>query len=153
MPADQPQPAIVVYGLADARAAATAAAALDVAVTLRIPAAVAAGLGADVIGSLFARLRAEVPEARITAAIDCADAPGLALALLRRGIDRVRVDAGEEARRRVADIAARSGAALDDAEPDMPGQELDLLDVDEPVSACETWLRGFKTSHVKPNCE
>lgn len=153
MPADQPQPAIVVYGLADARAAATAAAAVDMAVTLRVPAAVAAGLGADVIGSLFARLRAEVPEARITAAVDCADAPGLALALLRRGIDRVRLDACEEARRRTADIAARSGAALDDAEPDMPGQELDLLDVDDPASACETWLRGFKTSRAKPNCQ
>lgn len=151
------QPAIVVYGLADARAAAAAAAALDIAVTVRVPAAVAAGLGADVIGALFARVRAEVPVARITAAVDCADAPGLALALLRRGIDRVRIDAGAEARRRIADIAARSGAALDDAKPDagpdMPGQELDLLHVDDPASACETWLRGFKTSHVKPNCQ
>jgi hypothetical protein len=141
MPDEPPQPVIAIYGLADARAAAAAAAALDIPVTLRIPADVAAGIGADVIAQLFVLTRAEFPSARLTAAVDCAGAPGLAIALLRRGIDRVRVDGPAEMLRRVADIAAESGATLDD----VTGPALDLLSVDDPRKACEAWLKGFKT--------
>ncbi len=147
-------PAIVVYSLRDARgaAAATAAAALDLPVSLRVPADIAAGLGADVIGSLFASLRAEFPQARVIAAVDCADAPGLALALLRRGIDRVRVEGPDEMRRRLADIAAQSGAALND-EAGVTSEALDLLTVDDPQAACEAWLKAFKNGAAKPNCQ
>lgn len=146
---DRPGPTVVIYGLADARAAAAAAAALDLPVTLSIPFPVAAGLGADVIARLFAIVRAEVPQARVVAAVDCADAPGLALALLRRGIDRVRVEGTEETRHRIAEIASQCGAAI----ALEPADSLDLLAAEDPRAACEAWLRGFKTGAGKPNCE
>jgi hypothetical protein len=138
---DRAHPTILVYGLDDARAAAAAAAACGLSVTLLVPAPVAAGLGADVIGKLFAIVRDEVPQARLTAAVDCADAPGLALALLRRGVDAVRVDGPEEMLRRIEDIASLSGARLAVA----PAECLDLLAVTDPRAACEAWLGGFKT--------
>lgn len=146
----RPKPTIIVYNLEDARAAAAAAATLDLPVILRIPSPVAAGLGADVIGKLFAILRDEIPQAQVTAVVDCADAPGLALALLRRGIDRVRVDGTEETLRRIADIARQGGAAIAGGEPE---DGLDLLAAEDPRAACEAWLRGFKTGAPKPNCE
>lgn len=149
MAPEPPQATIVVYGLADARAAATAAAALDLPVTLRIPAGIAEGLGAEVIGSIFAIVRSEVPAARVVAEVDCANAPGLALALLRRGIERVAVDGPSELRRRIADIAALTGAAL----ADETGDSLDLRAADDPSGACEAWLRGFKTGSAEPNCQ
>jgi len=149
MATDRVQPTILIYGVDDARAAAAAAASLDLAVTLLVPAPIAAGLGADVIGKLFAIVRGEVPRARVTAAVDCADAPGLALALLRRGIDAVRVEGPEDMLRRVEDIACQSGAAL----AEEPAECLDLLAVSNPRAACEAWLGGFKTGATRPNCE
>ncbi len=146
---DRPGPTVLVYGLADARAAAAAAAALDLPVTLSIPFPVAAGLGADVIARLFAIVRAEVPRAQVTAAVDCADAPGLALALLPRGIDRVRVEGTEETLRRIADIASQCGASI----AGEPADSLDLLVAEDPRATCEAWLRGFTTGAGKPNCE
>jgi hypothetical protein len=149
MATDRVQATILIYGVDDARAAAAAAASLGLAVTLLVPAPVAAGLGADVIGKLFAIVRREVPQARVTAAVDCADAPGLALALLRRGVDAVRVEGPENMLRRIADIASQCGAAL----AEEPAEGLDLLAVSEPRAACEAWLGGFKTEAARPNCE
>lgn len=143
------QPTIIVYSLADARAAAAAAAAFDLPIILRIPAGAAAGLGAEVIGKLFAILLDEIPQAQVTAVVDCADAPGLALALLRRGIDRVRVEGPEEMIHRISDIARQSGSAL----AGEPGESLDLQAAADPQAVCEAWLRAFKTGASKPNCE
>ncbi|MDZ3838501.1 MAG: hypothetical protein U0S49_14120 [Rhodospirillales bacterium] len=149
MASDRVQPTILIYGIDGARAAAAAAASLGLAVTLLVPAPVAAGLGADVIGKLFAIVRDEVPQARITAAVDCADAPGLALALLRRGIDALRVEGPEDMLRRIAEIASQCGASL----AEEPAESLDLLAVRDPRAACEAWLGGFKTEATRPNCE
>jgi hypothetical protein len=149
MATDRVQPTILIYGVDDARAAAAAAASLGLAVTLLVPASIAAGLGADVIGRLFAIVRSEVPRARLTTAVDCADAPGLALALLRRGIDAVRVEGPEDMLRRIADIARQCGAAL----AEEPAAGIDLLAVSDPRAACEAWLGGFKTGAPRPNCE
>ncbi|MGZ8996071.1 MAG: hypothetical protein ACXW3P_06205 [Rhodospirillales bacterium] len=154
MPAEGRQPVIVIYSLADALAAAVAADALDLPVILRVPAEVAAGLGADVIGNLFALARSELPHAKLTAAVDCADAPGLALAMLRRGIDRVRVHGSQEMLRRIADIAAQTGAAAAlDGSDDDAAPTLDLLAVDSPRTACAAWLEGFKIRCSRPNCQ
>jgi hypothetical protein len=146
---DRAQPTILVYGVDDARAAAAAAASCGLPVTLLVPASIAAGLGADVIGRLFAIVREDVPQARVTAAVDCADAPGLALALLRRGIDAVRVEGPEEMLRRIEDIASRTGATLAAG----PAACLDLFAETDPRAACKAWLGGFKTGPAKPNCQ
>jgi hypothetical protein len=81
--------------------------------------------------------------------VDCADAPGLALALLRRGIDAVRVEGPEEMLGRIEDIASRTGAALFVR----PAECLDLLAATDPRAACEAWLDGFKTCPAEPNCQ
>jgi hypothetical protein len=146
---DRDPPTILIYGLDDARAAAAAAACLGLPVTLLVPASIAAGLGADVIAALFASVRREVPQARLTAAVDCADAPGLALALLRRRIDAVRVEGPEKMLRRIQDIASRTGAAL----AARPPACLDLLAASDPRAACDAWLQGFNTAESTPNCE
>jgi hypothetical protein len=68
--------------------------------------------------------------------LDCGDAPALALAALRQGIDAVRVEAPARVRARIADIARQSGGAL------VTGRvvALDLAAAGEPLAACRAWL-------------
>ncbi len=139
--------AVLIYNLADAEATLAAATSLAVPVTLWIREDIAAGYGATVIGRIFALARAAHPEADVRVAVDCGDAAGLALALLRRGVDRVCLIGCEEMLVRVAAIAADYGAALAPLPPDA----LDLLAVDEPKKTCALWLARFQSGSLRPH--
>ena len=129
--------AIIVHGLEDARAALAAAAELGVPVTLRSAPGAAAYLGAQIFRQIIETARAEYPGVDAVGVLDCGEDAGFALAALRNGVERVRVDLPAETRARVADIARQHGAALDDD----PVSALDLLDCDTPAERCRTWLR------------
>jgi fructose/tagatose bisphosphate aldolase len=129
--------AIIVHGLEDARAALAAAAELGVPVTLRSAPGAAAYLGAQIFREIIETARAEYPGVDAVGVLDCGEDAGFALAALRNGVERVRVDLPAETRARVADIARQHGAALDDD----PVSALDLLDCDTPAERCRKWLR------------
>ena len=128
--------AIIIRDLDQARAALAAAAGLGVPVTLRSAPGAAATLGAMVFARIVAEARAAFPTVRVRAVLDCGGDPGLVLNALRHGIDGVRCTVADDVRRRLADIAARHGAVLD--EDPTPG--FDLAAADDPVTACRDWL-------------
>lgn len=130
-------PAILIDSLDDARVALAAAQDLGVGVTLRVREDTAAALGADVIARMVAVAREEFPGVGFTTAVDCGDAPGLAIALLRRGVERVSVRAPADAIARLAAIAEALGAR---ALGDDPAPALDLGGARAPRQACRRWL-------------
>lgn len=134
---DTPPP-VIVHDLDQARTAVAAAAALGRPVVLRSAPGAAAFLGAGAFRAIVAAAQAAFPQARVTAVLDCGDAPGLALGALRGGIAAVRLRAAPEPLARIADIAAQLGARLDqdDREP------LDLKDLNDAEAACRRWLGG-----------
>jgi fructose/tagatose bisphosphate aldolase len=129
--------AIIVHSLEDARTALAAAAELGVPVTLRSAPGAAAYLGAQIFREIIETARAEYPEADTVGVLDCGEDAGFALAALRHGIERVRVDLPAETHARVADIARQHGGALDDD----PAPALDLLNCDTLAERCRSWLR------------
>ena len=128
--------AVIVHTLDHARAAMTAAAELGVAVTLLSPPAAAAYLGAAVFRHMIAEAARGRPGVEYRAVLDCGGDAGLALGALAQGIEVVRLDAAEDVRAKVADIAAQSGAALDGE----TGPALDLAAEDDPEEALRAWL-------------
>jgi hypothetical protein len=128
--------AIVVHDLAHGRAAFAAAAELGVPVTVMSAPGAALSLGVGYFAALIATLRREFPAVAATAVLDCGDAPGLALAALRHGVEGVRVKAPRAALARIADIAKQSGGAL------VTGRvaALDLAGVEDAAAACRAWL-------------
>ena len=129
-----PRTRIVVHALADAVAALEAAERHGEAVLLLSAAGAAQTGGAAWWRELVDQARARVPGATATAVLDCADAPGLALAAIREGVEAVSVDVAGDARRRIAEIAEQAGVALLHA--DRTGA-LDLAAPDDPQAACE----------------
>jgi hypothetical protein len=127
--------AVIVHNLEHARAALSAADELGVAVTLLSPPA-AAYLGPAVFRHMIAEAARGHPGLDYRSVLDCGADPGLALGALREGIQAVRLRAAEEVRAKVADIAAQSGAALDET----TGPALDLAAVDDPKEALRAWL-------------
>ncbi len=127
---------IIVHGIAHARAAAAAAATLDVAVRIRSAPGAAAYGGAGWFLEIIDIVRAEYPNARIEASLDCADAPGYAMAALRRGAAMIRFRGTKTAGGKVAQLAAAHGAVLDKSR----AAPLDLSGVGDPESACLGWL-------------
>ncbi len=128
--------AIIVHNLEHALAALSAAGRLGTAVTLASPPGAAAYLGAAVFRDMIGRAAAAHPGVEMRAVLDCGDDPGLALGALRQGIKWVRIEAPEEVRARLGDIAAQLGAALDEGGPG----DLDLLGAEDPFEACRAWL-------------
>jgi hypothetical protein len=125
-----------VHDLAQARVALAAAAELGVPITLLSPPGAARYQGVGYFAALVAEARRAVPDAAATAVLDCGDAPALALAALRQGIEAVRVEAPARVRAGIADIARQSGGAL------VTGRvvALDLAAAGEPLAACRAWL-------------
>ncbi len=127
---------IIVHSLDHARAALAAADGLGAAVTLRSAPGAAAYLGASVFRDMVAEAARGFPDVPVTAVLDCGNDPGRALNALRQGIKALRLDASADVRRRVAEIAAQTGAGLDED----PSPALDLLAVADPQAACRAWL-------------
>lgn len=127
---------IIVHSLPHAVAALEAARETGVGVRLVSAPGAAATLGAAAFRDMVAAAERLVPGTAEAAVLDCDDAPGLALNALRHGIKSVRIDVSAEVRRRLADIAAQCGAALDEES----GAALDLLDAADPLAASRAWL-------------
>jgi fructose/tagatose bisphosphate aldolase len=127
---------IIVHTLEHARTALGAAAEIGAPVVLRSAPGAASNLGAAVFRDMIALAATEFPAATFTTVLDCDDQPGLALNALRRGIMAIRVDGTPEVAARIADIAAQTGATVDTSD----GPTLDLLDVEDPETACRVWL-------------
>lgn len=126
----------------DAGTALRVAQDLGTGVTLRVREDTAAALGAAVIAGIFALARDEFPDVALSTAVECGNAPGLAIALLRRGIDRIALRGPADMLTRVAAIAAAHGGAILD---DDPTPALDLARVSRPQQACERWLASGGT--------
>lgn len=136
--------AIRIRGLADARAAMTAAADLGVPVLLVSAPGAGRHAGAGWFRALTERLRAEFPRVALTAVLDCADSPGAALAALREGVGDVCLDGPPAVVGRVAAIAAAAGSR----------SHAPIATAFEPeggtdaVRACREWLLG--TTEARP---
>ena len=127
---------IIVHGIAHARAAAAAASELGVAVRIRSAPGAAAYGGAGWFLEIIAIVRAEFPDAGIEASLDCADAPGYAMAALRRGAAMIRFQGPKAASEKIARLAEANGAVLDSSR----ATPLDLLGAGDPERACLDWL-------------
>ncbi len=127
---------VIVHGIAHARAAAAAAATLGVAVRIRSAPGAAAYGGAGWFLEMIDIVRAEYPNARIEASLDCADAPGYAMAALRRGAVMIRFRGTKTAGEKIAQLANAHGAVLDKSR----AAPLDLSGIGDPESACLGWL-------------
>lgn len=108
-------PAVVVHGLADARAALALAGPAGV-VLLSAPGA-AGNLGPAWFLAIVAAARAAHPAVRCMAVLDCADAPGHALAAIRAGFAAVVLNPACPAFAAVAWAAAACGATVWPARP------------------------------------
>ncbi len=127
---------IIVHGIAHARAAAAAASALDGPVRIRSAPGAASYGGAGWFLEMIDIVRAEYPDARIEASLDCADAPGHAMAALRRGAEMIRFRGARATNQKISALAAAHGAVLDTAR----GAPLDLLAIGDAERACLKWL-------------
>jgi len=130
---------VIVHDIEDARAAVAAAAELGLAsLTLRSAPGAARYLGATVYRDIVRAACGAHPGVAVTAVFDCGADPGLALGALRHGLKVIRLSAASAVRDRIADIAAQSGARLDDGDADQPA--LDLLDAEDRGAALRAWL-------------
>jgi hypothetical protein len=109
-------PAVTVHGAADARAALAAAGPGGV-LLLSAPGAGGYGGPAWFLGVVALEAAAR-PGVRHLVALDCADAPGTALAALRAGLRLVVLDGACPAFAAVAAAAAEAGARVLPARPD-----------------------------------
>ena len=130
--------AIVIHSLDHALAAAAAAEALAVPLTIISSAGAAGYLGAPVFKAIIAETRRAHPAVDLTAILDCGDAPGDALNAIRHGTPVIRIALPAAMRRKIEDIARQSGISVDRD----PRDVLDLLDRDDIEAACRAWLAG-----------
>jgi hypothetical protein len=130
--------AVVVHCLDHALAALAAAAALEVPVTLMSGPGAAGYAGPDWFLAVQRQARARHPGVEVTAILDCAEAPGRALAALRRGAKAIRLGGNAKASARVAAIALAMGARLDETRYAL----LDLSAVKDPQRAVREFLKG-----------
>jgi hypothetical protein len=127
---------IVIHSLAHAKAALAAAAALAKPVTLQSAPGAGSAAGPRWFLAVVADAARAYPAARYDAVLDCADEPGTVLAALRAGCRRVIFTGPPETRAKLKDIAAATGAALDDG----AGRALDLLPQRDAESACRAFI-------------
>lgn len=141
----RPPPAVIVHSLGDARAALAAAKVLGVPVCLRSAPGAAGYAGPAWWREVTAAAAAAFPGVAFAASLDCADAPGDALAALRAGVSLIRLRAAPRVRAAVAAAAAAKGARLDDDRT----PALDLGHVSDPEAACRQWLADATRSRRK----
>ncbi|MFI5024871.1 MAG: hypothetical protein ACHQRJ_24885 [Alphaproteobacteria bacterium] len=131
--------AVVIHSLAHAKAALAAASAEGVAVELWSAEGAAANAGAGWFKAVLEAARREVPGARSTAVLDCADLPGYALGAFRIGVEAVCFSGAAKIAAKLADIAAQEGRRCLRRRP---RGALDLGHAADPFAACQAWLRG-----------
>lgn len=131
---------IVIHSLAHARAALAAACECRAAVTLLSAEGAAGNAGPMWFLEVMRAAQDEFPKARMTAVLDCGDAPGHALAALRAGCRALRFKGDRIVQPKIKAIAKQYGAALyERREP-----ALDLLHERDPAAASRKWLATRK---------
>ena len=133
--ADKPR-AVVVHSLDHARLALSAARTAGKPIVLRSAKGAAAYAGPGWFAAMIARAAREFPGVQFSASLDCGSEPGHAMAALREGVRLVRIDAPKKLRAKVASMAKKSGAALDEDE----APALDLLSLADAAAALREWL-------------
>lgn len=126
----------IVHDLDQAMAAVRAARAAGAAVRLFSPPGAALTLGPGYWRALTEAVEAETGDGAIETVLDCAGDAGAVLAALGDGIAAVRFDGPADVRRRLDDIARKSGARL----VDTPLPTLDLGREGDPAAACRAAL-------------
>ena len=130
-------PAIRIRSLADARLVLGVARELGRRVTLTSTPG-AAGFGGPLLwAQLINAARAEFPEVAFDDVLDCADAPGDAMAALRCRVARLSFSGRADVAAKLREMARAVGAELLDALP----PSLDLEGLADPRAACVVWLR------------
>ena len=136
-------PRIRVHCLDHGRAALAAARAAGRPVALESPRGAALAQGLGWWRSLAATWAAEFPDVLAEAVLDCADAPGAALAALTAGLAAVRVEAPEPVRRRLAAVAEQVGGWV--GAPAEDGILVDLLGAADPQGTTRDRLHAVAT--------
>ncbi len=127
----------VVHSLTHLRAALNAgAASLRTVCVISAPAA-SAYAGVSWFPELVRQAQTEFPGVDFTAMLDCGDRGGDALAALKAGARHIVFTGHPEAARRLAAIAATTGARILDARP----PACDLLNAKDPLRAASAWCR------------
>ena len=103
------RPVILVRDWSTTEAALQAARADKTSPILITPEGAASFYGAGYLGALQTRAEKEFPDVDFELIVDCADAPGHALACLRSGVKRISMNGPND---KIADIARRMGAQL-----------------------------------------
>jgi hypothetical protein len=103
------RPVILVRDWRTTEAALQAARADGTSPILITPEGAASFYGAGYLGALQTRAETEFPDVAFELIVDCADAPGHALACLRSGVKRISMS---EPNDKIADIARQMGAEL-----------------------------------------
>jgi hypothetical protein len=132
---DKPR-AVIVHSLDHARLALSAARAAKKRIVLRSAPGAAAYAGAGWFAAMVARAAREFPGVDFVESLDCGEDAGHAMAALREGIRMVRLSGPKKLRAKIASMAKKAGAILD--EDDAPA--LDLLEADNPAAALREWL-------------
>ncbi len=137
-----PAPVILIYSLDDAHAALAAAETTGRPVTLQSGPDMAHAAGVRYFKEMHVILKDAFPNQAFGFRIDCADAPGLALAALRIGLSDILFSGRPEVAAKLAAIATKKGARLHPKSAGRAGAALDLLDRREPFDACREWLKS-----------
>jgi len=103
------RPAILVRDWRSTEAVLQAARADGTSPILVTPEGAASFYGAGYLGALQERAEKEFPDVDFELIVDCADAPGHALACLRAGVKRISMEPFND---KIADIAHQMGARL-----------------------------------------
>ena len=103
------RPAILVRDWRSTEAVLQAARADGTSPILVTPEGAASFYGAGYLGALQERAEKEFPDVDFELIVDCADAPGHALACLRAGVKRISMEPFND---KIADIARQMGARL-----------------------------------------
>jgi acyl-CoA reductase-like NAD-dependent aldehyde dehydrogenase len=123
--AGSPDPVILIYSLAQAIAALSAAARAGCATVLASAPDAGGYAGPGWFGSVVAAARRAVPGARFAAFLDCGDNVGAALGAIRAEVDGVIFTGRPNVAERLADIARQHGVRF---ETNRPAHVLDLVD-------------------------
>jgi hypothetical protein len=139
---DLAAPAVVVYGLDQARHVLRAAAAAGRPVVVASPPGAAAYWGPMYFQEVMARAAQGASGAVFTAVLDCGDRPGDVLAALRQGLRCVVFRGRDDVARQLGSIAGPLGARL---LPDL-APAIDLRNVDDVATALRNCFAGLSKS-------
>lgn len=136
-------PAITVYSMDHVTAALTAADELGVPLCLLSAPGAAAAVGSSVFQAMIDAARQQFPDTSFTAALDCGQDAGHALAAIRQGLTAIILSEECPAYDRVCDIAEQNNVTVLPAHTSSPSHNaphLDLMDQAEPLAACRDFL-------------